>query len=126
MKTGEIFFWETKQVKGHDQRRKYHIFICPADWQEDNTFLFICSIRYFGDFNITQADWKEMPKSESAISCSSPVFYTDSDLAGYKISSVGRLTVDCMKRLARHVQNSETLEQRHIRRITAALHAACK
>jgi hypothetical protein len=66
-----------------------------------------------------------MPNPKSVISCS-PVYYSDEKLQQYKISRVGKLTVECMKRLARHVQDSETLEGRHIKRITAALHAACK
>jgi hypothetical protein len=126
MKTGDIFYWDTNKAKGQDQRNKYHIFICPADWQEDNTFLFICSVSYFGDFKITKEDWAEMPKTESSIGCSSPVFYSDSELTEYKISCVGRLTVACMKRLAKHVQDSETLERRYINRILTALHLACK
>ena len=88
MKTGEIFIWETKKAKGHDLRSKYHIFICPVDWQEGNTFLFICSDNYFGDFKITQEDWVKMPKPESFISLRSPAFYTDEELAEYTISHV--------------------------------------
>lgn len=126
MKTGEIYCWDTDKAKNHAQRKKYHIFICATDWQDGNTFMFICSSTYFSDFEITQADWKEMPKDGSAISCSSPAFYSDAELNSYKISLVGRLTVECMTRLARHVQDSETLERRHIRKIAAALHAACK
>lgn len=126
MKTGDIYCWDTDKAKSHAQRKKYHIFICAADWQDDNTFMFICSTAYFSDFEITQADWKEMPKAASAISCSSPVFYSDSELQQYKMVRVGKLTIDCMKRLARHVENSETLERRHIRKILAALHLASK
>jgi len=126
MKTGEIYCWDTDKAKSHAQRRKYHIFIGTADWQDDNTFMFICSSTYFSDFEITKADWKEMPKDGSAISCSYPAFYSDAELTGYKISLVGKLTVECMKRLARHVQDSETLEGRHIRKIVAALHLASK
>lgn len=126
MKTGEIYCWDTDKAKNHAQRKKYHIFICAADWQDDNTFMFICSSTYFSDFEITKADWKEMPKERSAISCSSPIFYSDAELTCHKIPPVGKLTVECMKRLARHVQDSETLERRYIRKIVEALHAACK
>ena len=126
MRTGEIYYWNTTKARGHDLRQKYHIFICDSDWQEDNTFLFISTQEYFKDFKITRSDWVEMPKEESFVGCASPAFYTDAELQLYKIERSGTLTVECMRRLALHVQNSETLERRYISRITNALHEACK
>lgn len=127
METGEIFFWNTDKVQGRDTRRKYHIFICGSDWKEDrNTFLFISSNNYFNDFQINQKDWAVMPKTDSFISCVSPVFYYDSDLKRYEITRTGSLTVQCMRRLALHIQDSDSMERRHISRVVAALHAACK
>ena len=125
MKTGEIFYWVTDKAKGHLSRPKYHIFICESDWKEDNTFLFISSDDYFKDFRITKADWADMPKEESFIG-GSPVFYSDLELRTDTISPSGILTTKCMRRLALHVQDSEVMERRHISRVVAALHVACK
>ncbi len=41
MKTGDVFYWDTNKAKGHFLRKKYHIFICPVDWMNDNTFFYI-------------------------------------------------------------------------------------
>lgn len=125
MRTGEVFYWITDKAKGHDSRPKYHIFICEADWKDDNTFLFISSNDYFKDFRITKSDWANMPKEESFVG-GSPIFYSDSELRAYAISPMGVLTAKCMKRLALHVQDSEVMERRHISRVVAALYAACK
>ena len=66
-----------------------------------------------------------MPKSESFIGWN-PVFYRDDELKSYVIEPFGSLTVRCMRRLALHIQDSEVMERRHITRVCAALHAACK
>lgn len=124
MRTGEIYFWTTNKAKGHQERDKYHIFICNDDWQDGITFLFICSQNYFGDFPITKAEYNCLPNEESFISCSDPVFYTPEELQAFSAKPIGRLTKDFMKMLANHLASSETMENRHIVRICKALHKA--
>lgn len=57
MKLGEIYVWETEKAKGHDSRRKYHVFICEADSLGENTFLFISRNDFFDDYEIAKRDY---------------------------------------------------------------------
>ena len=91
MNTGDVYFWPTRKVKGRVERDKYHIYICDDDWEDGITFLFICSANYYGDFLLTQTDCEFLEKEESFISCTSPIFYSESELKSYKPEFKGRL-----------------------------------
>jgi hypothetical protein len=124
MKLGEIYVWDTDKAVGHDSRKKYHVFICPADWREGHTFLFISKADYGGDFAISNDDYKFLPIPVSYVSCTSIVCYTDQELADCKSQLVGQLLVEHMKALFNAVQGSEIMEQRNILRVCNALRAA--
>lgn len=47
MKTGDIYQWRTKKARGHDSRKKYHVFV--INHKNKNVFLFINSVNYFGE-----------------------------------------------------------------------------
>ncbi len=120
MKTGEIFVWATRKARRHDERTKYHIFICESDWQDGNIFLFINSLNYGGDFEISGYDF--LPNEASFVSCTAIVDYSDDELNDvYTPKFVGRLTNKDLANLFDAVAGSYLLEGRHIRRVCDAL-----
>ncbi len=122
MKLGDIYFWPTDQARGHNNRNKYHLFICVGDWQEDNTFLFISSRDYGGpDYRILKSDYSFLTKCESYISCTETVCYSDDELKRDDIQFVGRLTDEHISDLRNYILDSDIMEQRHINRICRAI-----
>lgn len=128
MNTGDVYYWETAKAKGHETRRKYHIYICDADWADDVTFMFICSISYTGDFAITKDECPFLKNDESYISCSAPVLYTETEIKSLsvKMQKVGSLPKSTLRRLLNHILDSETLERQYIKRISEAIAAALR
>ena len=61
MKVGEIYYWVTDKAVGYSTRPKYHVFICEADWEEENTFLFISKTNYNGDYAISNINYNFLP-----------------------------------------------------------------
>jgi hypothetical protein len=120
MNVGDIFVWDTNKAKGHDSRKKMHVFICVGDWSEDNTFLFISSIDYEGDFPISASDY-EFLTHDSFVACHSQVTYSDEYLAKCSPALVGRLLPKDIGALHDTVAASEKMEGQHILRICAAL-----
>jgi len=124
MKLGDIYVWETDQAKGHERRKKYHLFICVGDWQEENTFLFISSQDYGGpDFKIEKSDYPFLSKNESYASCTEIVCYTDNELSGSEAVLIARLTDEHIFSLREHILASEIMERKHINRICQAIDA---
>jgi hypothetical protein len=123
MNVGQVYAWETTKAKGYDYRKKMHIFICEADWEVENVFLFISSINYEGDFLIPAAAYKFL-SYDSYVACHSIVTYSDDELSQFAPVLVGYLLPRDIKALHRKVSASEVLEGRHIRRICTALQKA--
>lgn len=123
MKLGEIYYWTTDKALGHDKRPKYHVFICPEDGMDGNTFLFISKSDYGGDYKILKIDYSFLTFECSFISCGSIVCYTDEELKGYTIKAVGQLSRDHLIGLRSSILNSDTMEQRHILRVGNALNS---
>jgi hypothetical protein len=121
MKVGDVFVWETDKAIGHDSRKKLQVFICSGDWLEDNTFLFISSTDYGGDFRISAARYEKFLTYDSFIACGSIVAYTDDELMACAPKFVGRLLLEDLRSLHDAVAASEVLEGRHILRVCAAL-----
>ena len=120
MNTGDIYVWATRKAKGHDERTKYHVFICESDWRDGNIFLFISSINYGGDFEIAGYDF--LPNDASFVSCTAIVDYSDDELENdYQPELVGRLRDEDLSNLFDAVAASELLEGRHIRRVCQTL-----
>ena len=120
MKIGEIYVWATQKAKGHDERTKYHVFICESDWQNGNIFLFISSIDYGGDLEIAGYDF--LPNDASFVSCTAIVDYSDDELNNvYEPTRVGSLTNKDLARLFDAVARSDIMVGRHIRRVCNAL-----
>jgi hypothetical protein len=121
MNFGEVYIWETTQAQGHDLRKKYHIYLCAADWREGHTFLFISKSDYGGDHKITKAECPFLPLEVSYISCSSLVFYTDDKLASFSKTPVGKLSKELLKKLYNSIHASETMVGWQISRACNAL-----
>lgn len=118
----EIYFWDTYKAKGHFRRDKYHVFICEADWQEENTFLFISKANYNGDYLISNSAYTFLPLATSYIGgC---VFYSDQELAVAQPKLMGKLTDSDLKGLFQSVAASQTIEGAHILRVCNALKEA--
>ena len=121
MNLGEVYYWVTDQAIGHVARPKYHLYICPSDGMEDNTFLFISKSDYGGDYKILKRDYDFFELEESFVSCGSIVTYTDDRLARFEKNPVGSLSDLHLKELYRAVLDSEVMETRHIKRVCNAL-----
>ncbi|MAM63871.1 hypothetical protein [Maritimibacter sp. UBA3975] len=115
-KLGEIFRFETQQAVGRATRTKYHLAIDLGQ----GAFLFINSDPFEGAMRITRADWPEMPKEESFVSCTAVIRYTRADLQGVPIQQAGRLTDDCLRRLEDHVSKSWVLTIQEIEMVCQA------
>ena len=122
MNTGDVFYWNTDQVRGREERNKFHVYICEADWQHDHTFLFINKSNSFGcDFEITQQECDFLTLPVSFISCVDPVFYSDGQLSAFSNVPCGCLSQDCLARLANHVADHDVMEERYKLHIHAAI-----
>jgi hypothetical protein len=102
MQLGDIFHHETDKAVGFDLRNKYHIYICPDDWQAGHTFLFINKNGFDCDFPISNTDYAFLPLATSYICCTGAIFYTDEQLATFPAKPIGRLSVEHMKQLYGH------------------------
>jgi hypothetical protein len=123
MKLGEVYFWATDKAEGHGTRNKYHIFICPKDQVEDNTFLFINTMDWYNDFKLLKTNYAFL-SYDSFVGCNAVVTYTDAELLAATPSHDGKLTKDDLKGLRDAIIAAETMEQRHATRVCAALAAA--
>jgi hypothetical protein len=121
MKLGEIYVWDTPKAAGHESRRKYHVYVCPADWRDGHTFLFVSKADYGGDFAISNKDYPFFPLPTSYISCGSIVCYEDAELAAVKPKLEGQLSKEHMTALYHAIAASETMEQWKILRVCNAL-----
>jgi hypothetical protein len=123
MQLGDVYFWQTGKAQGHVLRNKFHIYLCPSDWREENTFVFISKADYGGDFKITKLDCPFLDLDVSYISCSSLLFYSDEELASFPKKPVGRLSSDQLKKLYNALLASDTMEGWQISRACNALKA---
>jgi hypothetical protein len=121
MKLGEVFYWTTDQAIGFAARPKYHLYVCPSDGMEDNTFLFISKADYGGDYKILKKDYGFFDLDESFVSCGSIVTYSDARVARFDPNPVGTLSDLHLRELYNAVLSSEIMEGRHIKRVCNAL-----
>jgi hypothetical protein len=122
MEVGEIYVWETTKAQGHDKRKKYHVFICPYDADDDHTFLYINSADWFKDYKIAQSEYKFLAY-DSYIGCNSIVTYTTGDIILANPQLVGKLTSADLKGLRDAIIAGESMAQRDAMRVCKALAA---
>ena len=128
MKIGEVYYWKTEKVIGHDDRNKYHVFICLADWQDGHVFLFINKSGNDWDLEIrnTHPAFKYLPLEKSYIDCGSIVSYSTDELNEIwkehgKESLKGRLTTDLAKALLAKLQDSKVMKRSHKKKLCAVI-----
>jgi hypothetical protein len=121
MKPGEIFYWVTDKAIGFESRPKYHIFICPEDWRDGHTFLFINKSKYGEDFEISNKEYMFLPLPVSYIDCGSVVAYSDAELAQFKITSVGQLSTKHLQELFHRIAGSDRMVGWQIKRVCSVL-----
>lgn len=124
MNLGDIFYWVTDKAIGHDNRPKYHIYICPADAWDDHTFLLINKISWGHDLTITNADYPFLTYPESYIGCNSVVSYTDAELATFDKAPVGKLNKTHLQALFNLLADPEAMERIQANRLCDALKKA--
>jgi hypothetical protein len=123
MNLGDIFYWETDQVIGRDARSKYHVYVCPPDWVDEHTFLFINKGMYGEDFKVTKADYPFL-EYDSYISCGAVVSYSEFDLRLKNLKPVGQISKAHLREICLKIQDSKTMERQQIKRICEALNKA--
>lgn len=110
MNVGEIYHWVTDQAKGHDNRPKYHVYMCEAGWRaEGYAFLFISKRDYGGDYLINRNDYSFLTFPTSYVSCGDIVTYTDDQLTAASPQFVGSLTKPHMVELRNAIAGSHTM-----------------
>jgi hypothetical protein len=124
MNLGDIFYWITDRAIGHDARAKYHVYVCPPDWVDEHTFLFINRGPYGDDYRITKADYPFLDFPDSYISCGSIVSYSDAELASFDMNPIGQISKDHLRQICLAVADSKTMERQQIKRICEALNKA--
>lgn len=124
MQVGEIYYWNTDKAKGHDSRKKYHLYIGECQWADGHAFLFINSATYGSDFELLKTDYSFFPLEKSYISLSNIITYTDWELKNAAPEFKGRLTPQHMKDLFNAVAGCKTMPHREINLVGNALKAA--
>lgn len=126
MKLGEIYVWVTDQVRGREDRRKYHVYLCEAGWRaEGHAFLFINSSDYGGDYPISNADYPFLTQEISFVGCYIET-YTEEKLAAIGPKLCGVLSDKHLIELRDAIASSDTMEQWQINLACEALRAAYK
>jgi len=123
MNLGDIFYWTTPKAKGHASRPKYHIYICPTDAWDDNTFLLINKAPWGDELKITKADYPFL-QYDSYIGCNGVVTYTDMELAFFEQKPVGQLARPHLQALFNILADPLAMEVMQARRLCNALKAA--
>lgn len=122
MAIGKVYYWETDQAKGHEQRWKYHVYICESDWHaEGYAFAFISKGDYGGDYAIYKKDYDFLKYEVSYVSCGSLVFYTQKELDDAKPKLVGTLSMDHLAELYGKILDSDFMEGWQIKLACGAL-----
>ncbi|WP_316174100.1 MULTISPECIES: hypothetical protein [unclassified Bradyrhizobium] len=121
MNLGEIYKWNTTKVVGYTTRDKYHVFICASDSSNDNGFLFINSVEWFGDYQITKADYGFLAY-DSFIGCNSLIPYSDAEVAAMGPGQpVGCLSKDHIKGLRDALIGADSMIRYDLNRACKAL-----
>jgi hypothetical protein len=120
MNIGDVFYWTTDKAVGHASRAKFHIYICPPDWVDDHTFLFINKGMYGGDYKLTRSDYPFL-SYDSYISSFGIVTYDDATIATFDATVKGTITNAHLKEIMHVLNGSKTLERQQKTRICAAL-----
>jgi len=127
MECCEIFFFSSDKARGHEQRNKFHLYVCEANERDDGDriFLFINKSNSYADgFEIRKADgYPFLLLDFSFIGCSATVAYLDEYLDGHIGEPVGKLRKEDIDPLITHLEASTVLEDHNIHRISAALRA---
>ena len=123
MNLGEVYFWETENVEGHDRRGKFHVFICAEDDVDGHTFLFINTMDWYLDYRILEANY-DFLEYDSFVGCSNPAIYTTEQIAAANPRLVGQLSQGDLKALRDAIIAAETMETHHQNRVCKALAAA--
>ena len=82
MLVGEIYFWDTNKVKGHDSRDKYHLYIGECQWEDGHAFLFINKADFGGNFALAKRDYGFFPLETSYVGLSGIICYSKKETRG--------------------------------------------
>ncbi|MGI4765039.1 MAG: hypothetical protein ACRYGP_08235 [Janthinobacterium lividum] len=128
MKIGEVYYWKTEKVIGHDDRNKYHLFMCLADWEDDHIFLFINKSGNAWDLEIhnTHPSFTYLPLNTSFIDCGSVVTYTTAEIAEIwkehgRESLKGRININIAKSLLSKLHDSKVMRRSHKKKLCTVL-----
>jgi hypothetical protein len=103
LRCGDIYWFDTREVKNRTHKDKIHICVCIAPTH----FLFINSKFHSAeDFKITKRDWAEMRNDISYISCSALL---DDTYFNKDSRKDGRLSDNALSNLIDHIEKSITL-----------------
>jgi hypothetical protein len=120
MNIGDVFYWITDQAIGHDSRPKFHIYVCPSDWVDDHTFLFVNKGMYGDDYKIAKLDYPFLDY-DSYVSSFGIVAYDHAKISTFDMSIKGTITTAHLKEIMHVLDGSRTLERQQKKRICAAL-----
>lgn len=107
---GKIIKFHSEQVIASHSKSKYHVTLSLTD----RSFLFINSNGFDDSFEITKADWAEMPKEFSFVSCNAVIRYDPDVLKKTKPEVCGELSHECLISLREHLSECEVMETRDL------------
>ncbi|MCP9629228.1 hypothetical protein NML43_19200 [Rhodopseudomonas palustris] len=119
MKIGDVYRWETDQVKGRDKRMKMQIFIRPQDEADLNIFMFINSEAWYKDLKLLQRDYPSFLDYDSYVSCNSVSRYSNEYLKLQKLEHLGCISQADLKSLRDAIIAAETM-------VTCDMNMVCK
>lgn len=120
MNIGDVFYWVTDQAVGHDSRPKYHVYVCPSDWVDGHTFMFINKGMYGEDYKLLKSDYGFL-EYDSYVSCSGLASYDDATLTTFDPTVKGTLSKAHLSELVALVDASRIMERLQKRRISSSL-----
>lgn len=122
MKLGEVFIWETQQVKGFEKRKKRHIYVYSEGGM--HVFLFINSAEYWCDHKILKANYDDFLDYDSYVGGNGVAAYSNDYIKALNLQPVGQITPEDLKKIRDAIIKAETMEQREAVKVCAALAAA--
>lgn len=123
MNLGDVYYWVTEKVKGHDSRPKFHIYICPPDGWDDHTFLLINKSPWGDELRIAQSDYPFLDY-DSYIGCNGVVSYTDAELTPLEKKPVGQISNKDLQALFNILADPLAMERMQAKRLCNALKSA--
>lgn len=102
---GEVILVQSDQAAGYRTRLKYHVCVCGYRGR----YFFVNSRSWAGSFEITNAEFPNLPNDRSFIACNTLLKVSDDYMRVNGASSVGALSREIVGSLIEHIENCDVM-----------------